>query len=106
MGRASSYTTTDSTDIAIGRNLWGFMQECTTMDFFQDKEELDKCFFEVTAEQVAAMKAAISPADAAVANKAILASVVSAIKDPACADLKAEFCGLLSADLTFTGSGA
>lgn len=48
-----TYSTNDDAEIAIGANLWGTMQKCMEMDFFGNKVEIDKCFFEITAAQAA-----------------------------------------------------
>lgn len=105
MGRPASYNSKDSDGIAIGANLFGLMKACMEMRFFDDKEQMDKCFYEVTEEQAEAILAILKP-DGSADNKAHLTALIGALGDPACADEKAELCALLSADISFSGSGA
>lgn len=50
-----SYQPKDS-DIAIGENLFGVMQECMELKFFEDKAQINKCFYEVTPDEALSIK--------------------------------------------------
>lgn len=101
MARPSTYQSKDDQDINIGENLWGLMGECMEMRFFENKELVKECFFEITPEQAEAIRLVLKgEEDPAAARKARLVQLIEDVSDPACADQKQQLCDLFGATAT------
>lgn len=88
---ARTYQSKGDQDIRIGGNLWALIQ-CFQMQFYDDKNVLDECFYEVTPEQAEAMKLA---ADGGAQGKQVLIDLLAALNDPSCATERSQLCAIV-----------
>lgn len=90
MGR--SYQPQTSETVVIGANLMALMQKCMEMDFFEDKKQINKCFFEITPDEATAIEAVLKGD-----QTWIQARLIEALQDE---DFAQEVCDLLPTKLT------
>ena len=111
MGRPSTYQHSDDQAINIGSNLWGLMQSCMELQFYEDKEMVKECFFEITPEEAEKILESLKGEDTAATKASALADMVAIMDgidsgDQECADAMARWCTYHEVTTNITGSGA